>query len=788
MNNNRKNIKKKLFIIIFIFIIFFLTGSSIAFMLNKPLRYTFKKNIFIPLKDFTFSILKIKPAESLTDAAIKQNDASVHTASADNNNIIKLQPNDIKKIYRHKNNLKITMPGNFMYPYLYHGIYRKGNNLFSVIMSKLNYLPVECIPFSAADSSKNYIYIKYEHNRYCRWKWRWKNLPDNFIEDWKPDYFSAILEDAAMNFQHQNKLRITGRINENVWKKAFKDLKNHKANKYGLTVIWADKTFPKTLHLWRNGKNILVSFVNTGVFDAPTYNGIFPVYKRYFEATMSGKTPWHQPYDDKNIPFINYFDFGEAIHGFPRGMYGINKSLGCLELPLRNAWIIWKKINYGTMVDIIKDTHIKPAFKQKNYLHPKIKNFIPHKNFLKYYLLNKKDSIEETSLLNNKNKNRDMNNSRLIYQNTGAAASAPAINTYRKNSSDMSDMPLKLKFIYVDYGMTFQDVPVTSLVYFKFKTNRNNTGYNFSKKVILTSGINYGGKIDILSKASNKNKLFFSDVRNLKGTYIRSIYSLSKLSKNFNKTDIKKCLTIKRRNSGILSNLAVNNKNNTLWIISYLYSYAKNTFNNYLCRIKINNNHSMYLQKKILLKNYVSYLTFDRNDNLLLSGLKFKNGRAVNYIEEIKNKYLNKKLNNQYVKRVYAISGKFSSAMPIVSIHNDNIIWILKHSFRNGYVYNNILRLKIRPHYLKRKYANKYQNTAAAGASIKNIASIRGYIGNLSKNGSGDLFFIDNILKHGIFYKTLYEINPKSGSYNPVRLLRFNGKLNGVAGSVIILN
>lgn len=751
MNNERKNIKKKLFIVIFIFTIFFLTGSSIAFMLNKPLRYTFKENIFVPLKNFTFSIFKIKSAKSLTKTTIKQTDVSDNTVSADNS-IIKPKNNAINDIDRHKNRLKITMPANFIYPYLYHGIYRKGNNLFSVIMSKLNYLPIECIPFSAADIGKNYIYIKYEHNRYCRWKWRWKNLPDNFIEDWKPDYFSAILEGAAMNFQHQNKLRITGRINENVWKTAFKDLRNYKTNKYGLTVVWVDKTFPKTLHLWKNGKNILVSFVNTGVFDAPTYNGIFPVYKRYFEATMSGKTPWHQPYDDKNIPFINYFDFGEAIHGFPRGMYGINKSLGCLELPLRNAWIIWKLINYGTMVDVIKNAHIKPAFKQKNYLYPKIKNFIPDANYLKYYLLNKKDL---------------------------------AINSYGKSSLDMPVLPLKLKFIYVDYGMTFKDVPVTSLVYFKFKTNRNNTGYKFLKKIMLTSGINYGGKIGVLSKTSDKNKLFFSDVKNLKGTYIRSIYSLSKLSKNFNKTDIKKCLTIKQRNSGILSNLAVNNKNNTLWVISYLYSYTKNTFNNYLCKIKINNNHSMSLKKKMLLKNYVSYLTFDKSGNLLLSGLKFKNGSAVNYIEEIKNKYLSKRLSNKYIKRLYAISGKFVSTMPIISGFK-NTVWVLKHSFRNGYVYNNILRLRIKRRYLKHKYASKYENTV--NASVKNIASIRGYIGNLSENRSGDLFFINNILKHGIFYKTLYEINPKSGSYNPVRLLRFYGKLNGVAGSVIVLN
>ncbi|MHB8291114.1 MAG: L,D-transpeptidase family protein [bacterium] len=376
--NKQKNIKKKLFLIIFILIIFFLTGSSIAFMVNKPLRYTFKKTIFVPLKNFTLSIFKQKYANSLlvnVNNNVKYKPADVKT--------IKQVINHIKSVKKNKRKLKIILPSDFTYPYLYHGIYRKGNNLFSVIMSKLGYLPIECIPFDAAAGNKNYIYIKYEHNKYCRWRWKWKNLPENFIKDWKPDYFSSMLEGAAMNFQYQNGLKITGRINENVWKTAFKDLKINKKNKYGITYIWADKSFPKTLHLWKNGKNILVSFVNTGVFDAPTYNGISPVYTRYFEASMAGKTPWDKPYDDKNIPFINYFNYsGEAIHGFPRGIYGINRSLGCLELPLRNAWIVWKKINFGTMVGVIKNTNKEPAFKQKNYLHPKIKNFIPDANFL----------------------------------------------------------------------------------------------------------------------------------------------------------------------------------------------------------------------------------------------------------------------------------------------------------------------------------------------------------------------------------------------------------------------
>ncbi|RZD18005.1 MAG: hypothetical protein EVG15_08090 [Candidatus Acididesulfobacter diazotrophicus] len=767
--NKQKNIKKKLSLIIFILIIFFLTGSSIAFMVNKPLRYTFKNTVFVPLKNFTLSIFNIKSANSLL-VNVSNNNVKYKSANIKK---IKLSINHIQSVKKNKRKLKIIIPSNFTYPYLYHGIYRTGNNLFSVIMSKLGYLPIECVPFNVAAYNKNYIYIKYEHNKYCRWRWKWKNLPENFIKDWKPDYFSSMLEGAAMNFQYQNGLKITGRINENVWKTAFKDLKINKKNKYGITYVWANKNFPKTLHLWKNGKNILVSFVNTGVFNASTNNGIFPVYQRYFEATMSGKTPWNKSYDDKHIPFINYFNYyGEAIHGFPRGMYGINRSLGCLELPLRNAWIVWKKINFGTMVDVIKDADREPAFKQKNYLHPKIKNFIPNANFLKYYLINKakkkktKKKIFALKVISNK-----VISNKVISYNTNKVISDKVI-------SNNLNVPLKLKFIYVDYGMSFKGIPVTSLVYFKFIASKDNDGYKFHKKILLTSGINYGGKIGLISKTSDKNNLFFTDVRNLKGTYIRSIYSLSKLSVNFSKINIKRRFTVKQRNSGILSNIAIDKKNDTLWVILYLYSYSKNRFNNYLCKIAMNPPSSMpfTIQRKILLKNYVSYLTFDKNGNLWLSGLKFKNGKVINYIEKIKGKYLNKNFINHDIKQLYTIPGKFSSTMPIIPENKNNLL-ILKHSYRNGNVYNDII--KIKQNYLKHKYVN---------TSIKNIASIKGYVGNLSENSQGDLFFIDNILKRGIFYKTLYEIDPYSNSYKPVKLLKFNGKLNGVASSLVFLN
>ena len=42
-------------------------------------------------------------------------------------------------------------------------------------------------------------------------------------------------------------------------------------------------------------------------------------------------------YDDPDVPWVNYFHNGEAIHGFPRRHYGYPQSAGCVELPIYKA-------------------------------------------------------------------------------------------------------------------------------------------------------------------------------------------------------------------------------------------------------------------------------------------------------------------------------------------------------------------------------------------------------------------------------------------------------------------
>jgi len=62
------------------------------------------------------------------------------------------------------------------------------------------------------------------------------------------------------------------------------------------------------------------------------------IYLRFRKTEMKGTFPGtHIHYDDPDVPWVNYFHGGEAIHGFPRRHYGYPQSAGCVELPIHKA-------------------------------------------------------------------------------------------------------------------------------------------------------------------------------------------------------------------------------------------------------------------------------------------------------------------------------------------------------------------------------------------------------------------------------------------------------------------
>ena len=91
--------------------------------------------------------------------------------------------------------------------------------------------------------------------------------------------------------------------------------------------------------------------MNTGIPASPAVDGTFPVYLRFYFTHMKGTNPDGSKYADP-VQFVAYFRAGEAVHYFPRGGYGYQQSLGCVELPLAQSHYIWPYMTYGTLVTV----------------------------------------------------------------------------------------------------------------------------------------------------------------------------------------------------------------------------------------------------------------------------------------------------------------------------------------------------------------------------------------------------------------------------------------------------
>jgi lipoprotein-anchoring transpeptidase ErfK/SrfK len=75
------------------------------------------------------------------------------------------------------------------------------------------------------------------------------------------------------------------------------------------------------------------------------------VYLRFLNTIMSGTNPDGSHYSDP-VSFVSYFNGGDAVHYFPRGGYGYQQSLGCVELPYTAAQEAYPYLTYGSLVTV----------------------------------------------------------------------------------------------------------------------------------------------------------------------------------------------------------------------------------------------------------------------------------------------------------------------------------------------------------------------------------------------------------------------------------------------------
>jgi lipoprotein-anchoring transpeptidase ErfK/SrfK len=182
--------------------------------------------------------------------------------------------------------------------------------------------------------------------------WRYPNTPSVLRSDWQPGTFGTITRGAVMAFENNQGMTADGVAGPQVWKALIAAAIAGKSSTFGYTVVSVSEGSPESQSTWHNGRVVVSGPVNTGIPQAPTALGLYPVFEHAPSVTMSGTNPDGSHYSDPGVPWVSYFNGGDALHGFLRASYGTAQSLGCVEMPYSEAEAVYNYTPIGTLVNV----------------------------------------------------------------------------------------------------------------------------------------------------------------------------------------------------------------------------------------------------------------------------------------------------------------------------------------------------------------------------------------------------------------------------------------------------
>jgi peptidoglycan hydrolase-like protein with peptidoglycan-binding domain len=215
------------------------------------------------------------------------------------------------------------------------------------LLAELGYLPLSFTPAAPLTSP-----TQEGNDQLGTFSWRWSTLPSNLTSLWVQGQPNVITTGAVMNFENQSGLKTDGLAGPQVWTDLLADVQSGHGDANPYNYVLVNKALPETASVYSNGAVVYSTKANTGVAGAPTVDGTFPVYARYTVTTMSGTNPDGSHYVDPGIPWVSYFNGGDALHGFVRASYGFPQSDGCVEMPPANAAVVFPLTPLGTLVTV----------------------------------------------------------------------------------------------------------------------------------------------------------------------------------------------------------------------------------------------------------------------------------------------------------------------------------------------------------------------------------------------------------------------------------------------------
>jgi peptidoglycan hydrolase-like protein with peptidoglycan-binding domain len=219
------------------------------------------------------------------------------------------------------------------------------------ILAQLGYLPLRFSPtqrIAATASAQERAAIDPPRGSFS---WRYGNTPPSLRALWSAGTSNIVTRGALMAFEDAHELTTDGIAGPAVWRALIRAATADQRTTAGYTFVMVSEG-SQSLSLWNDGSIRVTTPVNTGIATAPTELGTFAVYEHIASGTMSGTNPDGSHYNDPGIPWISYFNGGDALHGFERAQYGFPQSLGCVEMQPAAAGKVWPYTPIGTLVHI----------------------------------------------------------------------------------------------------------------------------------------------------------------------------------------------------------------------------------------------------------------------------------------------------------------------------------------------------------------------------------------------------------------------------------------------------
>ncbi len=214
------------------------------------------------------------------------------------------------------------------------------------LLAQLGYLPLGFTPAGPLTSPQEAAQAQEG-----TFTWRWM-LPASIGSLWAPGIPNVVTRGAVMAFESHHDMKTDGQAGPFVWAQLLADATAGAVTSQPYDYVYVSTSLPQTTTVYSNGAAVYTTPANTGVAAAPTAPGTFPVYLRYTVTTMSGTNPDGSHYSDPGIPWVSYFNGGDALHGFVRPGYGYPQSDGCVEMPPSNAAVVYPLTPIGTLVTV----------------------------------------------------------------------------------------------------------------------------------------------------------------------------------------------------------------------------------------------------------------------------------------------------------------------------------------------------------------------------------------------------------------------------------------------------